>query len=151
MNIIANSLKTYIQGSTATKYRELGKTYDVYVRLEDDSRQNLEDIENLAIVAPLSQARIKLSNIARIYEGVSPLSIDRQNRERVVRVECNTYNRSSGKVVEDIESQLQHLVIPANIMVNFGGEQRSKERPSVTCLTIIVRHCLSLYDYGCAV
>ncbi len=122
MNIIASSLKTYIQGSTATKYREKGETYDIYVRLQESSRQKIEDIENLFIVSPLTQAQVKLSNIARIYEAAGPLAVERQNRERVVRVECNTYKRSSGKVVEDIREKLQRMVLPADMLVNIGGE-----------------------------
>jgi len=38
MNTIATSIKTFIEGSTATKYREKGETYDIYVRLEESSR-----------------------------------------------------------------------------------------------------------------
>jgi len=128
MNIIANSLKTYIEGSTATKYREKGETYDIYVRLEESSRQKIEDIENLSIVSPVTQSQIKLSNIGKIYEAAGPLYIERQNRERVVRVECNTYKRSSGKVVEDIKRETQKIVLPADVAVNFGGEAEEQKK-----------------------
>ena len=128
MDIIANSLKTYIQGSTATKYREKGETYDIYVRLEEASRQKIEDIENLFIVSPLTHAQVKLSNIARIYEAFGPLAIERQNRERIVKVECNTYRRSSGKVVDDVKMELQKMVFPASVMVNIGGEAEEQKK-----------------------
>lgn len=128
MNIIANSLKTYIQGSTATKYREKGETYDIYVRLEESSRQKIEDIQNLPIVSPTTKSQIKLSNICRIYEAVGPLDIERQNRERVVRVECNTYQRSSGKVVEDLTRKIQNIILPSGVSVNFGGEAEEQKK-----------------------
>ncbi|MFA5261933.1 MAG: efflux RND transporter permease subunit, partial [Candidatus Omnitrophota bacterium] len=122
MNTIANSLNTSIAGSTATKYREEGETYDIFVRLDESSRQKIEDLESLSIVSPITQAQIKLSNIARIVEGFSPVEIERQNRERVVRVECNAYQRSSGKIVEDINKQLRDMTLPSNVMINIGGE-----------------------------
>jgi hydrophobe/amphiphile efflux-1 (HAE1) family protein len=122
MNVIANSLKTYIAGSTASKYREKGDTYDIYVRLEEASRQKIEDIGNLFIVSPLTQSTVKLSNIASIREAFGPLAIERENRERVVRVECNTYQRSSGKVVEDVKTELSKIALPSGVMVNIGGE-----------------------------
>jgi HAE1 family hydrophobic/amphiphilic exporter-1 len=128
MNIIASSLKTYIQGSTATKYREKGDTYDIYVRLEEASRQKIEDIENLSIVSPLTKAQVKLINIARIYEAAGPMSIERQNRERIVRVECNAYQRSTGKVAEDIKTELQKIVLPADVLVNLGGEAEEQKK-----------------------
>jgi len=128
MNIIANSLKTYVEGSTATKYREKGDTYDIYVRLQEESRNKIEDIENLPIFSALYQKQIRLSNIAKIYEGAGPVEIERQNRERVVRVECNTYKRSSGKVIEDIKKEIANITIPSDIMLNFGGEAEEQKK-----------------------
>ncbi|MBN1869361.1 MAG: efflux RND transporter permease subunit [Candidatus Omnitrophica bacterium] len=128
MSTIAGSLKTSIQGSTATKYREYGQTYDIYVRLEESSRQSIEDINNLTIFSPVTQQLVRFSNIARIKEALGPLDIERQNRERVVRVEANTYKRSSGKVIEDIKKGLKRVIIPSSVMVNFGGEAEEQKK-----------------------
>ncbi len=128
MNIVASSLKTYIQGSTATKYREKGETYDIYVRLVESSRQSIEDIGNLSIVSPITQEQIKLSNIAKIYEALGPVGIERQNRERVVRVECNTYQRSSGKVTEEIQEKLKEVTLPQDVSINLGGEAEEQKK-----------------------
>jgi hydrophobe/amphiphile efflux-1 (HAE1) family protein len=128
MNIISNTLKTCIEGSAASKYREKGDTYDIYVRLQESSRQNIEDIENLTIVSPVTKSQVRLSNIAVIREGVIPREIERQNRERVVRVECNTYNRSTGKVVEDLMLEMRKIVLPSDIMLNVGGEAEEQKK-----------------------
>ncbi|MBU1999109.1 MAG: efflux RND transporter permease subunit, partial [Candidatus Omnitrophica bacterium] len=128
MNIIANSLRTYIQGSTATKYREKGQSYDIYVRLNDESRNKVEDIESLPIFSPVYQKQVRLSNVAKIYEGAGPVEIQRQNRERVVRVECNTYKRSAGKVIEDMKKEIEKITLPADVMLNFGGEAEEQKK-----------------------
>jgi HAE1 family hydrophobic/amphiphilic exporter-1 len=143
MNVIANSLKTYIQGSTATKYREKGETYDIYVRLQESSRQKIEDIESLTIVSPITQNQVRLSNISRIYEAGGPLYIERQNRERVVRVECNTHKRSSGKVVEDLKKEMQRIALPSEVMVNFGGEAEEQKK-AFRDLTLLLMLGISL-------
>ncbi|MFB3918549.1 MAG: efflux RND transporter permease subunit [Candidatus Velamenicoccus archaeovorus] len=128
METIADSVKTYIEGSVATKYREKGETYDIYVRLEESNRQKIEDVENLAITSPYSGKQIRLGNIATISETVGPEEIERQNRERVVRVSCNTFNRSSGKVIEDIKKETDKMVLPAGIYINFGGEAEEQTK-----------------------
>jgi HAE1 family hydrophobic/amphiphilic exporter-1 len=147
MNTIASTLKSFIQGTTATKYRENGKTYDIYVRLEESSRTKLEDIENLTIMAPLptenisftglgalasrpgvNRAQIKLSNIAKIYESSGPDRIERKNRERMVRVQCNVYKRSSGKVTEDLNREIRKLILPADVSINIGGEAEEQKK-----------------------
>ncbi|MEI8350158.1 MAG: efflux RND transporter permease subunit [Candidatus Omnitrophota bacterium] len=142
MYTIASNLKTFIEGSSATKYREKGETYDIYVRLDEPSRSKLEDIGNLPIISPLPEdiktftplqdvitlkggslrRPVQLSNIAKIYESLGPIEIERQNRERIVRVECNTYKRSSGEIVDDLKKEFSKITLPADIMVNFGGE-----------------------------
>ncbi|MDD5255867.1 MAG: efflux RND transporter permease subunit, partial [Candidatus Omnitrophica bacterium] len=128
MNTVTNSIKTYLQGSTASKYREKGKTYDIYVRLLESSRSNIEDIESLPIVAGPQGAQIRLVNIATVREVLGPQEIERKNRERVVRVECNAYRRSSGKIVEDLEREVAKIAIPADISVNIGGEAEEQAK-----------------------
>ncbi|MCM8766244.1 MAG: efflux RND transporter permease subunit [Candidatus Omnitrophica bacterium] len=139
MQTIASSLKTYIEGSTATKYREKGETYDIYVRLEENSRTKIEDIENLSIVSPLTGKSIRLINLAKVYETAGPVDIERVNRERVVKVECNVFGRSTGKVREDIEKNLKKIVIPSDIRINFGGEveEQKKAFRDLTVLLIL--------------
>jgi len=139
MDTIASSIKTFIEGSTASKYREKGETYDIYVRLEEASRSKIEDVENLALVSPLTQKQVRLSNFARVYEVSGPVEIERQNRERVVRVECNVFKRSAGKVREDIRKELQKIVLPQEVMLNFGGEaeEQAKAFKDLTLLLLL--------------
>jgi len=122
MRTVADTIKTSIEGSTATRYREKGETYDIYVRLEEKFRAKPEDIENLSIVSPFTGKQIKLSSVARVYETGGPMEIERKNRERVVRVEANTYKRSMGKVIDDIKKELHKIPMPSDIAINFGGE-----------------------------
>ncbi|MBU4488713.1 MAG: efflux RND transporter permease subunit [Candidatus Omnitrophica bacterium] len=139
MNTIASSVKTFVEGSTATKYREKGETYDIYVRLEESFRSKVKDVANLSIVSTLTGEQIKLANFAKVYEKAGPVEIERQNRERVVRVECNVYNRSAGKVKEDIEKELRNIVVPADMMINFGGEaeEQGKAFKDLTLLLLL--------------
>ncbi|MDD5042549.1 MAG: efflux RND transporter permease subunit [Candidatus Omnitrophica bacterium] len=139
MRTIADSVKTFVEGSTATDYREKGETYDIYVRLEDEFRSSPEDVGDLTIVSPFTGKQIKLSSIARIYEVTGPVEIERKNRERVVKVECNTYKRSMGKVIEDIKSELRKIPISSDISIDFGGdaEEQGKAFKDLTLLLIL--------------
>jgi len=139
MSSIASNLTTYIEGSIATRYREKGETYDIVVRLEESSRSKIEDLENLTIPSPLTGAQIRLSNIAKIYETTGPVDIERQNRERVVRVECNVYKRSTGKVRDDIKARLDTITIPDDIAISFGGvaEEQTKAFRDLTFLLLL--------------
>ncbi len=126
MKTVADSLEAFIDGSTAGRYREKGETYDIVVRLEEGSRTSPEDITSLSVVSPFTQRQIALENVARVVETVGPVEIERQNRERMVVVECNTFERSLGDVVSDIRAGVARLTLPPNVMVNFGGESEEQ-------------------------
>ncbi|MFA5085643.1 MAG: efflux RND transporter permease subunit, partial [Candidatus Omnitrophota bacterium] len=145
MNTIASSVKTFIEGSTATKYREKGRTYDIYVRLQESSRTKVEDIESLSIVSPLTGKQIKLVNVAKIYEIKGPIQIERMNRERVVKVESNVYKRSPGKVIEDIRKGLKKLTLPSDIMVNFGGEAEEQGKAFMDLMLLLILGIILVY------
>jgi len=128
MSTIAETLNTYIAGSSAAKYREKGKTYDINVRLDESSRSRVEDIEDLSVVSQLSGKQVKLINVAEVDEAFGPQTIERKNRERLVRVECNAFGRSSGKIVEDINKELQKITLPRDITVSFGGAAEEQQK-----------------------
>ncbi|MDD5449498.1 MAG: efflux RND transporter permease subunit [Candidatus Omnitrophica bacterium] len=145
MNTIASSVKTFIEGSTATKYREKGETYDIYVRLEESSRSRPEDVENLAIVSPVTGKQIRLSNFAAVHEVWGPIEIERQNRERVVRVECNVYKRSAGKVREAIKKELDKITLPSDVMINFGGEAEEQAKAFKDLFFLLILGIILVY------
>jgi HAE1 family hydrophobic/amphiphilic exporter-1 len=145
MRTIADSIKTFIKGATATRYRDRGETYDIYVRLEEQFRAKPEDVENLSMVSPFTGKQIKLSTVARVYETVGPIEIERKNRERMVRVECNTYKRSMGNVIEDIKKSIQKITIPADIVINFGGEAEEQGKAFRDLLFLIILGMILVY------
>ncbi|MFA5388352.1 MAG: efflux RND transporter permease subunit [Candidatus Omnitrophota bacterium] len=145
MNTVASSLKSYIEGSTATRYREGGETYDIHVRLEEASRSSVEDIEDLFIVSPYTKKQVRFGNIADVYETKGPVEIERLNRERVVRVECNTYGRSTGKVVEDIKERLKGMLLPSDVMINFGGDVEEQAKAFRDLLLLLILGIMLVY------
>ena len=80
------------------------------------------------MVSPLSGEKIKLGNIVKVKEMTGPVAIERQNRERVIMVECNAFKRSPGKIIDDLKRQMAKLVIPSDIIINVGGEAEEQTK-----------------------
>jgi len=145
MNTIASSIRTYIEGATATKYREKGETYDIYLRLEESSRSKIEDIENLMIVSPVTGKQIRISSFIKIYEALGPVRIERQNRERVVMAECNVFKRSAGKILEDLKKEIDRIALPDGIMINYGGEAEEQKKAFKDLSMLLVLGMILVY------
>ncbi|HOW97801.1 MAG TPA: efflux RND transporter permease subunit, partial [Kiritimatiellia bacterium] len=139
MQTVAETVTTAIEGSTATRYRERGETYDIFVRLEEAWRSKPEDLESLTVLSPYTRRLVRLANIARVIETRGPLEIERQNRERVVRVECNTHERSLGDVVADARRAVAGMTLPPDVLINWGGEaeEQAKAFGDLTLLLLL--------------
>ncbi len=98
---------------------------------------SLSDIENLPLISPSAGRGVPLASFARVTETLVPQEIERKNRERVVKVEANTFGRASGKVVEDIQKVVNTMVIPPDIMVQFGGEAEEQRKAFADLLLLL--------------
>ncbi len=52
MATAAGAVRNRINGLTTTSYREEGEEYDIRVRYNEESRQSIEDVENILIYNP---------------------------------------------------------------------------------------------------
>ncbi len=127
---ISDALRTQVFGSEATKYREGGDEYEIFLRGREDKRGDIDDLKRL-VVPTQGGGTVRLGNLATIEESTSPTEIRRQDRERIVKVSAEIYERALGDIAADIADQLEGLEIPEGIDVSFGGsveEQRESFR-----------------------
>jgi len=136
---IADTLSAAITGTVASRYREGGQSYDINVRFTEESRAEPEDLRNIMIISPYTGRQVRLDSFAEIGETTGPVSIERQNRERIVRVECNAYKRSSGEIFADLQREIGKMTLPSTVAVNVGGEaeEQSKAFADLTLLLLL--------------
>lgn len=118
---ITDTLRTYFYGKTASKFRQAGDEYDIFVRLKDSDRTSIKDIEDIPLMLTSGKA-VKLSNVARIIQRTGPIEIERQNQERIIKVEANTFRRPLGQIAQDIKAVIARTEIPPGITVNLGSD-----------------------------
>ena len=118
---ITDSLQTYFSGKTASKFRQGGDEYDIFLRLKDDDRASIPDIENIPLTSHSGKI-IRLNNVAYISQGVGPIDIERQNQQRIIKVEANTFKRSLGDITKDIRGILADMDIPRDVVINLGSD-----------------------------
>src|SRR5690554_8108887 len=98
------ALRNRITGMTAAQFREDGEEYDIVVRYDEQFRESLTEIEN--ILVPNNQGVfVRLSEVGRLEEYFAPPSIERENRQRIVRVTGTLYEASIRDVVARSEER----------------------------------------------
>lgn len=124
--IIATTLRNYVFGNVPTQYRGTKTTYDIRLRLEENFRMRVEEIENLEI-NNVAGKPIPLKNFATIKTEFSPVEIDRKNQERIVKVEAGLSGTTLGQAILQIKNILKDIPLPPNTRIEFGGSYEQQQ------------------------
>jgi HAE1 family hydrophobic/amphiphilic exporter-1 len=80
---LGTELRAQIAGLVPAKFREMGREYDVRVRLKNEQR-NLPKDFNQTFVPNVNNNLVRLSDVAKPVETTGPANIRRQDRGRVI-------------------------------------------------------------------
>jgi len=98
------------------------------VRLDDQSRQDLEKLRRLTLNLPAG-GQVPLSAVADIRRGSGPNTINRENVRRRIVVHANTAERDLGRVVAEIQQRLAPIdaSLPSGYFIEYGGQFESQQ------------------------
>lgn len=139
---IASTVHDALLGRVVSIYQEKGKQIDIRIRLEEEDRNSIEEVENI-LISSSAGLQIPLKEIAEVTVDSGPKGIDRKNQQRVVNVSANISDRFLSKVIQDAQQQLDKLVLPEDYHYEFVGENREmqesfKELALALALSIIL-------------
>jgi len=130
---LMESLEAMLQGVPVTRLIEKERYLDVYLRLDQESRKNIEAIRQIpAHVLPTGQV-IPLEEITDIFETSGPNVLERENLQRRVVVSFNTAGRDLASVMADVKSRLKSAKeMPEGYHYAFDGQFESQRRAMKT-------------------
>lgn len=98
------------------------KRFDLVVRMEQESRQNMNDLENMFVTLP-SGSQIPLGQVAEIKIERGPAQISREQGKRRIIVGFNVRNRDVQTVVNEIKEKLKtELDLPPGYYIEYAGQ-----------------------------
>lgn len=137
------SVQAAFAGAEAGMVYEGERRYDLVVRLREQSRQRLDDVQNLHLSGPNGQ-QIPLSQVADVRFENSVNQIQRENAQRRITVAFNVRGRDVESVVNDLKAKLaQQVKLPAGYYATYGGQFQNLEEAKKR-LTVAVPVALGL-------
>lgn len=137
---VARDMDTLYRGSAASTYRKGSREYDIELRLAPQYRQDTEQITDTVITLPNGH-KIVAATIAKLERERGPVTIERKDRQRLVRVDARAFQRSLGEVVADVEKEIAELRkkgdIPDEFTIMQGGQVK-EQRESFGDLTLLL-------------
>lgn len=123
---VSMALRNRVEGLIATKYREKGDEYDVIVRYKENFRESISDIQNI-VVTNSQGAKIRVSEIGEVQEHWSPPNIERERRERVVKISVTPYKVSMGDMAQQIQAKIDNIERSDDILIEVGGAYEDQQ------------------------
>ena len=119
------------------------KRFDLVVRLDEEHRKGIEDLQMLYINLPNGK-QMPLKEVAQIDYLPGPMQISRDNTNRRIYVGVNIRGRDLKSVVEDIREKLDaNLSLPPGYYIRYGGAFENFER-AIARLQLVVPIALGL-------
>ena len=126
---VAKALETALQGRTVSQVLEGQRVFDLVVWFDEAARNNIEAIRSTLISTP-DGSRVALGTVADVDPTQGPNTINRENVQRRIVIQCNTAGRDLVSVVRDIEQAAQEKILPIlkeGYFIEYGGQFQARQ------------------------
>ncbi|MDR2947746.1 MAG: CusA/CzcA family heavy metal efflux RND transporter [Prevotella sp.] len=109
-------------GTTVGNVFEGERRFDLVIRLEENLRNDIEDLRNLYVPLP-NGGQIPLRELAKVEYTEGPAKISRDDTKRRVVIGVNVRNRDMESVVKDVSAIITEKInLPPGYYVTYGGQ-----------------------------
>ena len=126
---VALYVRNRVNGMSAGFLKEDGEEYNIVVRLREEYRSSISDIEQLSIPTPTGKI-IKLEELAKVEEYWCPPTIERKNRQRYLTLTVMPYNTSLQELAQSVQHELDQMEIPSDVHVALAGNYKDQQDSS---------------------
>ncbi len=147
--MIAQTIRTALFGTEASKYKTGDDEYPINVRLAEKYRHNIDNLLNLKIPVrnPMGQVTaVPISTVATIHLSSTVDAIRHHDTKRALTIQSNVlpgYNAND--INKQIKAAIADLQLPDGYTVQFTGEQKDmKESMKFMMVAMLVAIILIL-------
>jgi multidrug efflux pump subunit AcrB len=137
---IGFTIRSAINGTEASKYREGKDEYDITVRLAEAYRGDLNNLGDLNVVAEGGR-QIPLSSVASWHVGTSFSDVTRKDLDRVVTVSSDVRaSFNANAVLQEVRETLAEFEagLPPGYHMEFTGQQQDQAESQAFLLGVFV-------------
>lgn len=146
---VNKTIQSTFAGASSGQVFENERRFDLVVRLNNQSRQDLKDVQNLLIATPTGE-QIPLQQVADVQIKVGPNQIQRENAQRRITVGFNVRGKDVQTVVKELQDKISaNVKLPPAYYITYGGQFENlvaaKKRLSIAVPVSLLLIFLMLY------
>ncbi|KWW31213.1 MAG: hydrophobic/amphiphilic exporter-1 (mainly G- bacteria), HAE1 family [bacterium P3] len=132
---VALYVRNRVNGMSAGYLKEDGEEYNIVVRLREEYRSSITDIEELTV--PTATGRmVKLKELASIEEYWCPPTIERKNRQRYLTLSVEPYNTSLGELAASVQHEIDQMEVPSGVLYALAGSYEDQQETASNMLLL---------------
>ena len=140
----ADIVNVMLGGEAVSQVYEENRSFDLTLKVNDDSRESAERIRKLIVDA--NGRKVPLENIANVVSSVGPNTISRENVARKIVISANVSGRDLRGVVNDIQEKIDtQIELPEGYHVEYGGQFESEQAASQIILITSIFSILVIF------
>ena len=141
----ASYFSAAMNGSMMSYYREDGDEYEIRVRYAPEFRTSIEDIENIMVYNNQGKG-VRIKELGKVVETLTPPSIQRKNRERLITVSAVV---GTGEALSDVSAAAQAAVdatdIPAELAIKIAGTAEDQKDTFGDLIMLLIMIIILVY------
>jgi HAE1 family hydrophobic/amphiphilic exporter-1 len=134
---LADSLRTLVAGTVATRLREGDYDYDIRVMVPEARVRTRGDLENLRI-STAQGGSVRLADLARVEPATGPVEIVREDQVREVIVRGDASDASVGEALAELQTAMAKDSVPPGYQLSYGGQAQMMSEMTRSVLLILV-------------
>ncbi|HQW11553.1 MAG TPA: efflux RND transporter permease subunit [Saprospiraceae bacterium] len=141
---VGMNLRTAFTGNDDASITENGTEFPVRIWLDDFSRKNFEDVQQLSITNPMGIS-VEVSQFAQVVQDNSPSLLERKDRQAAVTLTADALGRPSGTVADDVVAYLKENPLPKGIQMTWGSDIKRQNDSFGALGTVLLISFLLIY------
>jgi CzcA family heavy metal efflux pump len=136
---LADDIETLLNGVTVSQVVEGQRTFDLFVRLAESARNDVEAIRNVPIdvAGAAGPTKVPLRLVADVRLEERPYFINREDVQRRIVIQCNVAGRDlQGLIAEAQKKIAQKVALPPGYFLRYGGQFESQQE-ATRILTVL--------------
>ena len=143
---VGNYVRGNIYGQRTTKFKEDGEEYDIIIRLEEEYRTSISDVENFLITDGHGQ-KVRLKELGQVKEYFSPPNIERKSKQRILKVSITpAAGIAMGQIAEGAQQIINNLEdVPQGVTLYVGGNYEDQQESFSSLVLLLLLSLMLVY------
>ncbi len=128
---LAEDLEVALNGEVVSSVIENQRIFDIFMRLDDESRVDPDAIQSILVKTTPSGQLIRVEDVADVYQGSGPNLVNREDMQRRIVVSANSSGRDLGSLIQEVRERISERVkLPEGYFIVYGGQFESQQAAS---------------------